>query len=178
MTSPSARRIRADEWERVRELRLAALRDDAAPLAFLETYESAAGRSDGFWRTRAVTAAGSDAVAQFVVDDAEEWAGSATVLVHPPGSRDHVGRIRLAPQALVVAVYVRPSARGSGAIEALLDAAADFAAGLGLDEISLDVHEDNGRAQSAYRRCGFVPSGESSVGPNGTERRFRRAVSR
>jgi GNAT superfamily N-acetyltransferase len=171
-----ARRVRADEWEAARELRLAALQDEVAHLAFLESYESAAGRSDGFWRTRATSAATSDTVAQFVMTDAEGWVGTATVMVHPPGTRDYFGRIRLAPAAIIVAVYVRPEVRGSGAIEALLDAASGFAGEQGLAEITLDVHEDNLRAQAAYRRCGFTPTGESFVGPNGREIEFRRAV--
>ena len=29
----------------------------------------------------------------------------------------------------------------------------------GVDELSLGVHQDNGRTQAAYRRAGFVPSG-------------------
>ncbi|MYV59587.1 GNAT family N-acetyltransferase, partial [Streptomyces sp. SID4931] len=41
--------VRADEWPQVRQLRLEALRDPAAPVAFLESYEDAAAQPDAFW---------------------------------------------------------------------------------------------------------------------------------
>ncbi|MGW7595205.1 GNAT family N-acetyltransferase, partial [Streptomyces rubiginosohelvolus] len=44
------RPVRADEWRSVKELRLAALQDPAAPVAFLETYEQGLKRSDEAWR--------------------------------------------------------------------------------------------------------------------------------
>ena len=46
------RPVRAEEWVAVREIRLAALRDPAAPIAFLEAYEAAVARSEEFWRER------------------------------------------------------------------------------------------------------------------------------
>jgi RimJ/RimL family protein N-acetyltransferase len=39
---------------------------------------------------------------------------------------------------------------------------------LGLTRLSLDVHRENLRAQAAYRRAGFAPTGEtftSVIGP-------------
>src|SRR4051794_26586994 len=60
------RRVRADEWEQVRDLRLAALQDDAAPIAFLETYQKAASEPDEFWQGRTSGGASSDSAAQFV----------------------------------------------------------------------------------------------------------------
>lgn len=60
------RSIRADEWPAVKELRLAALRDPVAHLAFLETYEQSAARPDSFWRERAAGAAEGDGARQFV----------------------------------------------------------------------------------------------------------------
>src|SRR4051794_41079602 len=49
--------VRAEEWASVKALRLLALEDPAAPLAFLETYETAAERPDSFWQKRAADAA-------------------------------------------------------------------------------------------------------------------------
>jgi hypothetical protein len=46
------RSIRADEWPAVKELRLRALRDPLAHLAFLETYDDAVGRPDSYWQER------------------------------------------------------------------------------------------------------------------------------
>ena len=58
------------EWREVRTLRLRALRDEAARIAFVDKFEDASGRPDEFWQERVALAsveAGSDAGArQFV----------------------------------------------------------------------------------------------------------------
>lgn len=51
------RSIHADEWPAVKELRLRALRDPVADLAYLETYEEAAARPDSYWQERAARGA-------------------------------------------------------------------------------------------------------------------------
>ncbi len=86
------------------------------------------------------------------------------MLVRATGQRDHLGRFVDDRRAFVVGVYVRPAARGTGAIDALLAAAAEWAAAQGLDRLDLDVHRDNHRAQGAYRRAGFEPTGETFTG--------------
>ena len=45
------RQVAAEEWERLRDVRLRALAD--APEAFLETVEDASTFSEGHWRSRA-----------------------------------------------------------------------------------------------------------------------------
>ncbi len=66
------RAVRADEWRQVRELRLAALQDPVADIAFLETYETAVDLPDAFWQQRAEGAAeGADGVRQFVAEAAD-----------------------------------------------------------------------------------------------------------
>lgn len=52
-------------------------------------------------------------------------------------------------------VYVAPSARGSGAIELLFSAIEQQARLLNCCKMTLEVLEDNRRAQSAYLRLGF-----------------------
>ena len=168
MSSVVVRRIRSDEWQAVRELRLESTSDPDANIAFLETPAQVAGRSEQFWRERAELAAGSETAAQFVavVDDA--WVGSLSVLVRATGQTDHLGRFVDDRRADVVGVYVNPAHRGTGAIDLLLAAAAEWVTSLGLTRLSLDVHRDNPRAQGAYRRAGFVPTGEtftSVIGP-------------
>lgn len=169
----AVRAIRADEWRAVRELRLRALRDEAAAIAFLDTFANAAARTDDFWIVRA-TAASSDAGAgararQFVaVAPDGTWVGSVSALIERAGDRDFEGNeIRHSGGALV-GVYVEPGFRGQGLIERLLDAAADWVRESGLDAVRLMVHADNLRAQTAYRRAGFRATGvtvESSIGP-------------
>lgn len=101
--------------------------------------------------------------------DGEEPVGSASVLVRATGQKDHLGRYVDDRRADVVGVWMRPENRGSGAIDLLLAAAAEWVSGLGLDRIQLDVHRDNLRAQAAYRRAGFAPTGETLTGPIGPE---------
>src|SRR3954470_3028392 len=99
MSSPASeekyvvRAIRAEEWPAVKRLRLLALQDPVAHLAFLETYEDALAKPDSFWQDRAAGAAeGATAAQQFVVEGPDgEWVGSLTVLVEEAGTTDWAG---------------------------------------------------------------------------------------
>ncbi|AVH57921.1 MULTISPECIES: GNAT family N-acetyltransferase [Streptomyces] len=163
------RSIRPDEWARVKELRLAALQDPVAHLAFLETYEDAAARHDAFWQERAAGAAeGSTTRQQFVAEgEGGAWAGSVTVLVEEGGSRDPFGGVIEQRQGHLVGVFVRPEHRGSGVgvTRALFDAALQWSWGIGLDRVRLFVHEKNTRAEAFYRKAGFVPTGGTVKAP-------------
>lgn len=53
----TVRRVEADEWERVRDLRLRSLQDPVAALAFLDTFENASVQPDEFWQQRTANAA-------------------------------------------------------------------------------------------------------------------------
>ncbi|MFF8804771.1 GNAT family N-acetyltransferase [Streptomyces omiyaensis] len=159
------RAIRSDEWERVRELRLAALRDPVAPLAFVESYEEAEARPDSFWRERAEGASQDrgSRIRQFVAEGPDGgWAGTVTVFVElPEDGTSLFGDAVTVPQVDVVGVYVRPGARGSGLVDALLRTVLEWAWGLdaGIERARLYVHEENARAAAAYRRFGFVATG-------------------
>jgi len=171
------RRVQADEWAAVRTFRLHALRDPAASVAFLESYDEAAARPDELWQQRAAGASVGDGALQLIATAGDEWVGTLTVLVQQPGSTDHHGRTVDERRATVVGVFVRPENRGAGLIDDLLDEAAAWTAGLGIAVLTLDVHEDNPRAQAAYRRAGFAPTGEGFVGPIGPEIIMARALS-
>jgi len=155
------RSVRADEWPAARELRLEALRDPVAHLAFLETYEEAVAKPDSFWQERTAGAAeGADARQQIIAEGPDgRWVGTLTVLVEEPGTTDWAGFPVERKQGHVVGVFVRPEERGSGLTEVLFDAALEWAWGRGLERVRLIVHEDNGRAQGFYRKAGFVPTG-------------------
>ncbi|MGB4136179.1 MAG: GNAT family N-acetyltransferase [Microbacterium sp.] len=162
------RRIRADEWAEVKALRLRALADPVAHLAFLDTAPHAAAQPDVFWQQRAQNSAVGDGAAQFVaVADGGGWIGTATVLT----SRDRPGA------GLVVGVYIVDGHRGGGTIEALLDAAEAWSREQGHSALFLEVHVDNVRAQRAYERCGFVRTGEVTAHDNGEEYVMLRALS-
>ncbi|MFE9817774.1 GNAT family N-acetyltransferase [Streptomyces sp. NPDC005773] len=179
------RPVRADEWRAARELRLAALQDPVAPVAFLETYEQAAERSDDFWRER--TARGSEAgdggARQFIAEAPDgSWAATVTVLIERPDGEVRFGEAAAVHQAHVVAVFVRPEARGRGLAEELFRAGTDWAWSLGeplIERVRLYVHEDNPRAAALYRRIGFVPTGETVPMPGDpTAREVEYAVAR
>ncbi|MEV7675748.1 GNAT family N-acetyltransferase [Streptomyces sp. NPDC088752] len=157
--------IRADEWERAREIRLAALRDPVAHLAFLDTYEAAAGRPDAFWRERAEASSedGDGAVRQFVAEGPDgTWAGTITLLVERPSDEVRFGAAAKVEQTHVVGVYVRPGARGTGVIDALFRAGVEWSWSLAepvVGRVRLYVHEENARAAAFYRRFGFTATG-------------------
>ncbi|MEU1472934.1 GNAT family N-acetyltransferase [Streptomyces sp. NPDC005761] len=161
------RPVRAEEWQLVRDLRLAALQDPLAPVAFLETYEQAVERSDDFWRERTVggSEAGDGGARQFVAEAPDgSWAGTVTVLIERPDGEVRFGEVAAVHQAHVVGVFVRPEARGRGLAEELFRAGTDWAWSLGeplIERVRLYVHEHNPRAEALYRRIGFLPTGGS-----------------
>ncbi|CAD5139202.1 GNAT family N-acetyltransferase [Microbacterium sp. NRRL B-14842] len=165
--SIAVRRITPEDWREVKALRLQALADPAAPMAFLDTVEHAAAQPDRFWQERAANASGDAAAAQFVaIADDGTWTGTITLLPH---REQH-------DAGLVVGVYVADAHRGAGVIDALLDAAAAWARDRGLRALVLEVHVDNSRAQAVYRRAGFVPTGEIETSGFGREWVMRREL--
>lgn len=157
------RAVRGDEWEKVRDLRIAALEDPAAPVAFLETVEQARSHPDEFWQGRALGASHGRAARQFVAEGPDgRWDGSVTVLVEEGGTTDFFDQPVERTQGHVVGVFVRTEQRGTGLTEALFAAALDWAWGLeepAVERVRLFVHEDNVRAGAFYRRYGFEASG-------------------
>lgn len=170
----SIRSIAAEEWPKVRALRLAALQDGVAHLAFLETHADALAKPDSFWRERAASAASTAgptaAARQFVaVHDDGPWVGTAVVLLEVVGERDILGQEITVPGAQLVGIYVQPAHRGRGVVEQLVDACFAWARARELGVARLFVHVDNERARRVYRRLGFVPTGDVFSGPQGRE---------
>ncbi len=177
MTDPvEVRRVRLHEWREVRDLRLQAVSDPAASIAFLTTREEELARDEAFWRQRAAGAALGDTSAQFVAIADGHWVGTATVLLRERGTRDHLGREVEAPRADIVGVFLAAAHRGTGILRQLFEAAAAWAADHRVDALTLDVHVDNARAQAAYRTAGFVPTGVTFTSAIGPELEMRRAL--
>ncbi|MFE9852326.1 GNAT family N-acetyltransferase [Streptomyces sp. NPDC005576] len=174
------RRVRAEDWPAVREFRLLALRDPAAPVAFLDSYESSAGEPDLFWQERTARGAEGSDVAQFVAEArGGRWLGSVTVLVERPDAEASFGGVVECVQGHVVGVFVRPEARGTGVTDALFRAAEEWAFALDdpyLTRLRLFVHENNPRAAAFYQRYGFVASGRTVPVPDGSGDREREMV--
>ncbi|MDN3266374.1 GNAT family N-acetyltransferase [Streptomyces sp. MA15] len=179
--SYKVRSLRVDEWPRAKALRLEALRDPVAPIAFMETYESAAARPDSFWRDRAERSAeGATGAQQIIAEGPDgEWVGTLTVLMEEPGATDWAGLPVERLQGHLVAVYVQPGHRGIGLTEVLFDAGLEWAWVQGAERVRLLVHEDNARALRAYRRAGFAETGvTTALGPDAGERELELAVER
>jgi RimJ/RimL family protein N-acetyltransferase len=160
MSANRVRRLRADEWRELREIRLAALLD--APEAFATRYAEAAARDDARWRSDAARGAGTESATFVAVDDGR--------LVGMAGGWSGDGTARL------VQMFVRPEARGTGLAGELVAAVAAWARELGFGRLELGVVEGNDAAERAYARCGFVRVGEPAAsaahGPGAREVRM------
>ena len=159
------RAVTATDWQQVKELRLEALRDPVAGIAFLDTYDNATAQLDEFWQERAAGSRGEMIAQQFIAERTDgRWDGSVTVLIERAGRGDVLGRPTDVDQAHLVGVFVRPEQRGTGLARALFDAAIAFAHELAESKVSrvrLYVHQDNQRAEAFYRKVGFTRSGRS-----------------
>ena len=162
------RRVRADEGPRVRALRLEALDDPVAAIAFLETTEQALARPDAEWAERAERNATASDQAGFVAVLDDEHVGSVVVFPRRAGELDYFQRVPTVDTATLVGVYVSPRARGRGVIDALIAAAKDWSRDAGYAELTLDVHERNVVAIASYRRAGFAIVGDFA-GDDGRE---------
>ena len=136
------------EWETLRDMRLAALKE--APYAFGSTYEREAAFTEEKWRQRL-----SSRTATFfaLLDDEAEPAGIAGVY-EENGAAD------------LVSMWVRPAARGKAVGDALVEEAADWAKAHGHATVYLWVTESNAPARKLYERCGFTPTGERQPLPS------------
>ena len=143
-------RVVPDDWPAWKAIRLEALAD--TPIGFLELLADAERKTDAQWRERTVAAAEGDSHGLWLARDGDRPVGCVGAVRYLPGEH-----------GLVYGVYVSPSHRGPGTLDALLAAAYAWLRGLGgVREVRLEVHEDNARARAAYARRGFVETGERS----------------
>jgi ribosomal protein S18 acetylase RimI-like enzyme len=155
------REVSVDEWETLRGVRLAALRE--APSAFGSTYAREASFTEERWRGR--------------ISDR-----SVTYFAYLPGDPEPAGLagVFVAKRAAeVVSLWVRPAARGNGVGEALITATAEWAKSRDHDALSLWVTESNTPARKLYERCGFALTGERQPLPSDPgliELKMRRAL--
>jgi ribosomal protein S18 acetylase RimI-like enzyme len=136
------RPVGPDDWRRVRQVRLAALRE--APYAFGSTYERERTFGEAKWRAR--IAFGAKYLA---------WVGGRVA--------GHAGGVPSDgdPRAVdLVSMWVRPAGRGLGVGEALVATVAAWARAQAAARLDLWVTDTNGPARRLYERCGFTPTGE------------------
>jgi len=147
------RKATPDDWESLRDTRLAALQD--APDAFGSTYAQQAAYTEQDWLRRI---AGDSTFLAFLDDDVSKPVGLAG------GYRDDDGSYHL------VSMWVSPAARGHGVGDALVNAVIAWALTQPAPTaLHLWVTEANGSARRLYERCGFVPTGERQPLPSNPE---------
>jgi GNAT superfamily N-acetyltransferase len=135
--------VAEEDWELLRNVRLAALRD--APWAFGSTHAREAAFDGSTWRERA------GRPGCFVAVDSDEPVGIAVglALAELPADERHL-----------VSMWVAPRARGQGVGGQLVSAVAAWARAGGASRLSLMVVIGNQSARSVYLRAGFVPTGD------------------
>jgi GNAT superfamily N-acetyltransferase len=137
--SVEVRRLLDDEWECLREVRLAALRD--APYAFNSTYDDELTHDGVTWRRRLIEQA------WFVAFD-----GARPVGVASGGHlREPDGRART-----LRSMWVDGDHRGRHVADALVAAVVAWAHEGGASSLTLWALDGSPRAQSFYRRAGFT----------------------
>ncbi len=136
----STRQLHPDDWAIERDLRLAALAE--APSAFGSTLSAALGLDESDWRERLSRQV---RIATFLEGRAVGMVGWAWAQSPYP-----------AGEALLLGMWVAPSARGSGVGDALVAAAVADARRAGARIIRLSVTPGNEPALRLYARNGFV----------------------
>jgi ribosomal protein S18 acetylase RimI-like enzyme len=141
----SVRRAAPGDESILRELRLQALSE--VPEAFGSTYETELARTPSDW---------------------QRWMspGVTFILYEPAGARGMVAAVRDETDLAVVhlmATWVHPAIRGSGAADELVAAVFAWAEVEGAGLVRLKVIHGNDRARHFYERIGFITSGYESV---------------
>jgi ribosomal protein S18 acetylase RimI-like enzyme len=143
------REITADDWELMRDVRLAALAE--APSAFGSTYAREADFTEERWRGRI----SERSVTFFAHEETADAAPAGLAGVYVEDG-----------EAELVSMWVRPSARGLGVGAALVEAAAAWATTRDFGALFLWVTESNAPAVRLYERLGFTPTGERQPLPS------------
>jgi len=141
----SVRRAVIGDEPVLRAVRLQALSE--SPRAFGSTYERELARTTEDWR---------------------RWLtpGVTLLLVADDEACGMVAGVRDAQETSVVqlmAMWVRPDHRGTGAADALVSSVKDWAAEVGATQVRLKVVESNWRARRCYERAGFRTTGRQGV---------------
>jgi GNAT superfamily N-acetyltransferase len=142
----------ADDWQAMRDVRLAALRD--APQAFASTYEREVAFTEADWQRRI---AGGGSFLAYAPELGTAPAGIA-------------GGFEIAPGTIeLVSMWVSPQARGHGIGQALVQAVVGWARARGATRVHLWVTEKNDHARLLYERCGFQATAERQPLPSDPE---------
>ena len=142
------RRLRADEADSWRDIRLRMLGD--APSAFGMTHEDALATPADEWARRAEAFAAGETRVVYIAEDGGEFVGSAGAFLDPEDQDlPHLW-----------GMWVAPAARGKGVGRALIEAVYDRARQAGSSRVYWQTHETNLTAIKLYERVaersGFI----------------------
>ena len=135
-------RIKASEWQLLRDIRMRSLLD--APEAFGQRYDEALQQADSEWKSIARSSTAGNRRSWFI---ARDDAGQPIGVVQ--------GRRRPPADCLLFSMWVDPHARRHGVGRALVDAVQDWAESWGGQRVVLWVIAGNESAMRFYDRIGF-----------------------
>ncbi|MGH3429128.1 MAG: GNAT family N-acetyltransferase, partial [Terriglobales bacterium] len=135
------RRLRSEDWDLLRRVRLAALHE--APRAFGSTHGRESAFTEVDWRSRLITSAWFIALV-----------GDRPIGVAAGMHRDDVEYRRE-----LLSMWVDPDWRGAGVAAELVVAVQDWAKNNGANLLKLCVADGNDRARRFYEKLGFTPTG-------------------
>ena len=150
----NVRRIRVDDAERFRELRLRALERD--PDAFASSYEREVDRPIEAWETWVGLSSSGPDQTMYLAEVGGELVGLAGAF----RLEDNPRRMHL------ISMWVDPVHRRSGIGRALTDAVVAWAQRSDADEVMLWVVGENDGARRLYEDAGFVATGRSMALPS------------
>ena len=137
------RRIKASDWQLLRELRLASLLD--APEAFGQTHANAVAIPDDEWQQIARAASSGESRTWLIAfDDHDDPAGLVQA------------RRRVPDDCLIFSMWVAPQARRSGVGRLLIDSGSRMGSQLGRAPLVLWVTATNEGAHRFYDSIGFT----------------------
>jgi GNAT superfamily N-acetyltransferase len=148
----SIRRLVPDEWQLLRQVRLAALEE--SPAAFASGFEREAAFGETRWRFRLQTSA------HFVAEREGELVGMARAVRHFDPDSD------LRPEMELVSMWVARAHRRGGVGARLLAEVLNYARAEGEPLLGLWVAGGNENAEAFYRAAGFVRTGEEQDMPH------------
>lgn len=150
MSDVRVTRLRPDDWETLRDVRLAALAD--APDAFGSTLAREQAFDEAEWQRRIATSP------SFLAWRDGEPVGLVGVL-----NRAEISGQGSAQGWELVAMWVKSDARGGEAAHLLAAAVIETVRAAQASRLNLWVAEDNARARAFYLRAGFEPTGARQV---------------
>jgi GNAT superfamily N-acetyltransferase len=156
----SIRRAVDEDWQILREIRLAALQE--SPSAFGSSYAREAEWTESEWREWTEESKKATEQVVFLAFDDADCVGLA-------GGYDNEGTT-----VRVMSMWVAPRARGLGIGEQLVDAIVAWARTIGQDTVDLWVTEGNEPAEKLYRRKGFEPMDDTRPLPSDERYQLRR----